>query len=792
MLYNYLKISLRNIQRHTSYSIINIFGLALGISCGLLIFSLVKHHLSFDNFHHDSDRVYRIVTEQHRDQISYTWGVPAPLGKVFRDDYTFSETVARIFTFEEKLISIEDNGQLKKFKDEVAFAERDFFEIFNYPMTEGNIQSALNNPGSAVITQKIAKKYFGDENPINKTFRLDGRIDLKVTGILKDFPENTDRRTEIYISHATLKSYDEWFASDDSWGGVSTSTQCFVRLKRGITVAEVENVFPAYVTKFRPTSKNIHHYKLQPLSEVHFDSRYGGAMGKRNLWVLSFIGFFLIITACVNFINLATAQAVHRSKEVGVRKVLGSVRKQLFWQFMTETSVITLFATFIAFALSYAVLPYVNEWFNTDMNIQLLSDWKLLLFLPVLIMFVILFSGSYPGLILSGFQPIAALKGKLSHQRIGGFNLRRSLIVTQFMISQILMIGLIVIMYQMRYAKQSNMGFDKDAMVMVPVGSHDEKTKTLNNQLSQLPGVEKISLCFSAPAANSHWRTSFALDGGEQEAFSINFRGADDQYLSTFNLSLVAGRNLLPADSVREFLVNETFVKKLNLNSPEEIIGRMLLTNGGDWLAPIVGVVKDFHDESFHEEISPIFISTDNEGYNLYAIKIKAADMKSTLSSIEKAWNTMYPDQLYEYNFLDDEIAEFYQTEETLINLIQAFSFIAIFIGCMGLYGLVSFMATQKNKEIGIRKVLGGSVSQILWIFGKEFSQLIMIAFLLAAPIGWWLMNRWLQDFQYKITINVWVFVIAISVTALIALLTVCYRSLRAALVNPVNSLRSE
>ncbi|HEY5825379.1 MAG TPA: ABC transporter permease, partial [Cyclobacteriaceae bacterium] len=265
MLYNYLKISIRNLQRHTSYSIINILGLALGIACGLLIFSLVKHHLSFDNFHSDSNRIYRLVTEQHRDQVSYTWGVPSPLGKAFRDDYTFAEKVGRIFTFDEQLISIEENGQLKKFKDDVAFAETTYFEIFNYPMAEGNMQSALKDPGSVVITQTIAKKYFGNENPINKAFRLDGRIDLKVTGILKDLPENTDRRTQIYISHPTLKSYNEWFASDDSWGGISTSTQCFVLLKPGINTADVEKVFPAYVTKFRPTSKNIHHYKLQPL-----------------------------------------------------------------------------------------------------------------------------------------------------------------------------------------------------------------------------------------------------------------------------------------------------------------------------------------------------------------------------------------------------------------------------------------------------------------------------------------------------------------------------------------------
>lgn len=793
MLYNYIKISLRNLQRHTSYSLINIFGLALGITCSLLIFSLVKHHLSFDDFHSNSDRIYRIVTEQHRDQVSYTWGTPAPLGKAFRDDYTFAEKVARIFTFRDELITIEENGQSKKFKEEIAFPELSFFEIFHYPMVEGNIQLALSEPNTAVITERIAKKYFGNENPINKTFRLAGKIDFKVTGILKDLPENTDRRTEVYLSHSTFKSYDDSLSADDSWGFIATATQAFVLLKPGVATNEVEAVLPAYVTRFRPNSKNVHHYKLQPLSEIHFDARYGGAMEKRNLWVLSFIGLFLIVTACVNFINLATAQAVHRSKEVGVRKVLGSARKQLFWQFMMETTVITVFATLIAFALSYAALPYVNQWFNTDMNINLLSDWQLLLFLPVLMITVIVFSGFYPSLILSGFQPIVALKGKLSHQRIGGLGLRRSLIVTQFTISQVLIIGLIVIMYQMHYAKKSDMGFDKDAIAMLPIGSVDEKTKTLLNQFKQLPGVESASLCFAAPSSNNTWRTGFRYDTRtEDEVFNISYKGADENYLSTFNIPLLAGRNLLPSDTVKEFIVNEAFVRKLNLTSPEDVIGRMISANGGRWKAPIVGVVKDFHDFSYHSEINPIFMTTQLESYNSYAIKLNSGKIKSTLTSLEKTWSEMYPDQLYGYNFLDDEIAEFYQNEETLMNLIEVFSFIAIFIGCLGLYGLVSFMAVQKNKEIGIRKVLGGSVSQILWIFGKEFSQLIAIAFLIAAPIGWWLMTNWLKGFQYKITINVWVFLTAISITGIIALATVAYRSLRAATVNPVNSLRSE
>ncbi|MBI1767259.1 MAG: ABC transporter permease [Bacteroidetes bacterium] len=793
MFHNYLKIAVRNINRYTSYTLINVLGLALGISCALIIFSVVKHHLTFDNFHPNSDRIYRFVTEQHRDQTSYQSSVPNPLGKVFREDYTFGEKVARICTFDELVITFELKGKEKKFKEaEVAFVESEFFDIFNYPLSQGNSQTALTEPNTAIITEKIAQKYFGDESAIGKLFRLD-KIEFKVTGILKDFSKNTDRRTEIYFSYSTLKDYNEWFASDDSWGGISSQMQCFVRLKPGITSSEVEQVLPAYVKKYRPTSKNVHHYKLQPLNDIHFNAQYGGVMEKRNLWVLSCIGFFLLITACVNFINLATAQAVNRSKEVGIRKVLGSVRRQLFWQFILETGIITLLAMVIAYTISHSALPYVSEWFTSPISTDVLFEWPLMLFMLLLFFLVTLVSGSYPGLILAGFKPVAALKGKLSHQHTGGFKIRRALIITQFSISQVLMIALIVIIYQMHYAKQSDLGFNKDAIVMVPIGSHDEKMNTLKHQLSGISGVEKISLCFTAPSASWSWSTSLRYENrAEEEGFSINFKGGDEHYLSTFDLGLVAGRNLLPSDTAREFLVNETFVKKLNLQSPDDILGTTIISGGGRMRGPVVGVVKDFHDQSFHQKINPIFISTVNDQYNYYALKVSSSNLQNTLAALEKSWSQMYPEKVYEYTFLDDQIAEFYETEDTVLKLIQAFSFIAILIGCMGLYGLVSFMAAQKTKEIGIRKVLGGSVSQILWIFGKEFSGLIIISFLLAAPASWWLMNGWLQNFQYRIDIGAWIFIIAISITFTIALLTVGFQSFKAALMNPVNSLKTE
>ncbi len=796
MLSNYLKIARRNLTRNRAYATINVLGLALGMTCGILIFTLVTYHLSFDNFHVDSDRIYRFVTEYHRETTAYSPSVPSPLGKAFRNDYTFGEKVARIVTADNVLITIQDGKDSRKFKevDGVAFAEPDYFAIFNFPLLQGSKATVLTEPNTAILTERMARKYFGNSSPINKTFRLDNKITFRITGVLKDLPDNTDRRSEIFVSYATLRQFDEWMASDDAWGGIHSTLQCFVRLRPGVSAAQVEKVMPAYVKKFRPTSKNIHHYHLQPLSDVHFNARYGGVMTSTNLWVLALIGLFLIITACVNFINLATAQALNRSKEVGVRKVLGSVRGQLFWQFIAETGLITVAAMGVAVVLSQAALPSVNDWFQSRMSLSLFSDWSLTTFILLLTVTVTFFAGSYPGLILARFQPVLALKGKLSQQAIGGFNTRRTLIVAQFAISQMLIIGVIIIASQMRFAQQSNLGFDKDAVVMVPIASESkiQTQHTLQERLSKLAGVKKVSLCQAAPASNDYWTTSPQYDNrAEDETFAVNVRAADDNYIPMFDLQLVAGRNMYAADTVREFVVNEMFARKLNLTSPSELLGKMLSLNG-TMKGPIVGVVRDFHNLSFHEEIQAVAIASAPDQYSNYAVKIDLATAKTTLAAIEKTWSEMHPDQIFAYQFLDEQIAKFYETEALMLKLIQAFAAIAIFIGCLGLYGLVSFMATQKTKEIGIRKVLGSSTGQIVWIFAKEFSRLILIAFGVAAPIAWYAMTAWLKNFEYKIPLSIDVFVLAIAGTFLIAMITIGYRAISAALMNPIKSLRSE
>jgi len=789
---NYLKTAWRNLTGRKLYAAINIAGLALGIACALLIYSLVTYHLSFDNFHSNADRIYRFVTEEHRDQIDYSAAVPPAFGNAFREDYTFGEKVARVCIEDEMLITLEENGARRKFEERIVFVEPEYFDIFNFPLVAGKRKGLLAEPNTAVITERIAKKYFGDEPALGKTFLFNNQIHFTITGVLRNIPDNTDLQGEIYFSYSTMKQFNEWYASDAAWGGITDGIQTFVLLQRGVNPAEVEKVLTNYVTKYRPKSKNVHHYKLQPLHDVHFNPKYYGKIDKSTLWVLALVGFLMIFTACLNFINLATAQASTRSKEVGVRKVMGSARAQLFWQFTIETGLIVVVATAIALSVSFAVLPSVNAFFDTHAVINFISDPSLSVFLLGLIIMVTFLAGAYPGVILSGFRPALALKGKLQERLSGSFNIRRGLTITQFTITQVLLIGLIVVVYQMKHFASINMGFNRDAMVMIPVGSDDIKQNTLKQQFLTIPHVENVSVCFAAPASDNYWGTSLRFDNRtEVETFSISFRGADENYLSTFGIKLLAGRNLTPSDTVREFLVNEMTLSKLGLTSPEEILGRTIAVSG-QWTGPVVGVVGNFYEESLRTEIGPVFITTSMKNYNSYAVKIDMADLSNTLIALEKAWSNMYPDLIYKYDFLDDQIASFYREEQALMTMIQVFAGIALVIGCMGLYGLVSFMAIQKTKEIGIRKVLGGNVSQILWIFGKEFSRLVLIAFLIAAPIGWMLMSNWLSGYVNPVQMGIWMLVLELAIVGGVVVLTVGFRSIKAAVANPVESLRSE
>lgn len=794
MIKNYFKIAWRNLKRNQSYAIINVIGLSLGMACGILIFTLIKYHLSFDGFHPNKHSIYRIVTEFHEDGIDYSPGVPAPLGKAFRNDYTFAEKTARVASFRNSLISIPSSKDNRRFEEEngVAFAEPEFFDIFNFPLKTGNKRSMLKELNTAVITQNLGNKYFPKENPIGKIIRLNNKIDFKITGILQNIPVNTDRKQEIYLSYSSLKQHSEWMASDSSWGSVASSMQCFIRLKPHVLPADVAEIFPAFRKKYLGKDVLTDFFNLQPLSDIHFNTDYDGDVNKKYLWALALVGLFLITTACVNFINLATAQALKRAKEVGVRKVLGSLKAQLFWQFIAETVLITVFAMFISWCLAALSLPYINRLFKTELSINIFNDPILMMFLLLLSVLIVFLSGSYPGLILSNFKPVAALKGKLTQQDAGGFPLRRVLVIVQFAISQILIIGTIVISAQMRYAAKADLGFRKDGIVLLNLpDSSKTKMNTLKTRLLTVAGTEKLSFCYEPPASNSNNFTDIKYENRPvKEVFQVNTKDADNQYLPTFNLKLVAGRNIFPSDTVREYLVNETAVKKLRLKSPQEIIGKTIEVNGKK--AAVVGVLRDFNQQSFRAGISPIVIAPKYLQYNYAAVRINLNNIKPTLTAFEKIWKETYPDYVYSTTFLDEKIAKFYELDNTILRLVQGFAGIAILIGCLGLYGLVSFMAAQKTKEIGVRKVLGASLQNILWLFGKEFSRLLLVAFVIAAPVSWLVMHHWLQEFVYRISIGPWIFLVAISSTFVIAAVTVGFRSIKAALANPVKSLRSE
>jgi len=793
---SYFKIGWRTLIRNKQYAVINIAGLALSLTCCFLIFGLVTHHLSFEDFHKNPEQIYRVVTDMQSKTDSYSSGVPTPLAGLIRENQTFATKIARIYTESNVVITLKQENETLQYKetDGVAFTEPEFFEIFNFPLAKGDGSSLLTTPNTALLTEQMAKKYFGEQDPIGETIWLGNEQALKITGLLKDFPDNTDFRAGIFASYSSFKTYMPWLASENFWSGISSNMQCFALIDPTVTSAQVEQSLAYYAKEYPISDDTKSSYKVQPLADIHFNGKYGGTMDRSNLWILAAIGLFLLLTACVNFVNLATAKALQRSKEVGLRKVMGGKRSELFWQFIFETGILVSLSIIMALIASFALLPTINSLFNTQIILQLFSDLSFVLFLVGLTISITLLAGFYPALILAGFKPIAALKGKLSLQQLGGFNIRRSLIISQFVISQVLIISLLVVMEQMRFARNADMGFDKEAIVMVNMGNDSLHLKhALKNEFMRIPGVEKVALCYNAPASKYAWGTDIQLTKSTQEYdFLTSMKLVDEDYLATFDLQLLAGRNLTPSDTVREVLVNEALLEKLGINSIEGALGQTIAVNGGNMRGPIVGVIKNFHDKSFHEEISPTVLTSAGSFYENFAIKLNPNTGKESLIQIEQIWKKNYPDQLFEFEFLDDSIARFYETEEMIFKGVQLFSFIAIVIGCFGLYGLISFMVVQKTKEVGIRKVMGSGVGHIVWIFGKEFTRLIILSFLIAAPIAWYLMRNWLQDFEFKIQLDVWTFGLALTFSFMIAILTVGIQVIKAANINPVRSLKTE
>jgi len=808
MFKNYFKIAWRNLMRNKSYASINVTGLAIGIAACLLIFLVIQFETSFDNYHAHKDRIYRIVTVNSGPDGTHAGaGTPLPLVEGMKLDFPEIKQLANIMKNDGSHYAVGDGqgGAAKKFKEDLAYyADPGFFRIFNFKWLAGDKNTALAAPNTIVLSRDEADKFFGDwHTAMGKIIRYENKRDLKVTGILENAPVNTDFPMKLAVSWVTLigKGGDLSNNAQD-WISTFGDRNCYIILPSGMNEKQFNNELAAFAKKHVPAPYNKNEiFQLQALKDMHYNTEVGiysgHPFGKQLINVISLIGLFLLIIACVNFINLATAQAVNRSKEVGIRKVLGSNRYQLVLQFISETLIITLFAVILASIISLIAMPMLNNLLEIQLSMSFLADPIVILFLAGVVIGVTFLAGFYPALVLSGFNPIAALRNKINAGRASGISLRRVLVVGQFCVAQFLVIGTLVLIYQMNYFRGKSLGFNKDAVITVPFPGDSisrARVGALKDQLLQQPGIKDVSVSLYAPSDNSGWFSDFKFNNAAKQVdFGACLKWADVDYFKLYDIQFVAGGPYNKADTISGYVVNETLIHKLGITNPKQAIGKyIMLWNDKKLNARITGVVKDFNISSLKNAIPPVLMGPWKAQYSKLNIKIQSLNVRQTLASVEGLWNKTYPEGVYEYHFLDKTIADFYKNEDELSTLFKIFAGVAIFISCLGLYGLVSFMALQRTKEVGIRKTLGASVGHIIYLFSKEFTVLIVIAFAVSGPIGYYFMHKWLEDFTYRITIGPDIFIMALLASVAIAWTSVGYKALRAALANPVKSLRSE
>lgn len=819
---NSLRITLRSLWRKRTFTFLNIIGLAVGIAACLLIFLIIRNEVSFNDYHSKKDRIYRVVAKQftpaqYADQQRTGIYNGAPISASYSVPGIFSQTIRAEFPELEKVVPcwyLGGEGQIyvpgkgqeeeKRFRaGSFAFSEPTMFETFDYQWLTGN-GIELSQPHTAVIDQKTAESYFGNYNKaIGRTIQLwSFRIPFRIIGVFKNQPANSDLLFHIIASFSTFREINPDMFQSSAWQGLSGSSSCFVLVKKGESIDKLEAQLPGFVKKYyqeetrHVSSRTQLHF--QPLSDVHLNEQYGTYTGdelsKKELWALGLIGLFLLLVACINFINLSTAQSVNRAKEVGVRKVLGSNRQDLLLQFLGETALVTFCALIIACILAEIALPGLANLLGKFVPMNLLYYPSILLFLGGIFVVVTFLAGAYPGMVLSGFDPVAAIKSKITAKTVGGISLRRGLVVLQFVIAQLLIIGTLVVVKQMDYFRNRPMGFEKKAIATLDLPSDSSlqvKYGYLKTQLLRIPGVQSASFCSEAPIGGG-WYRSFRFDGRpDQQDFNLSYRSADTSYLNTFHISMVAGRFLQASDSMRELVLNEMAVRKLGFTHPADIIGKTMSLDESPPL-PIVGVVSDFNSKSLRDPIVPLVMAVEPRAFGVLAVRVDPEKMEQTMKAVQAKFTEIYPTYMYSAPWLDESIVGYYRTEAITATLFKIFAGLAIFISCLGLYGLVSFMAVQKTKEVGIRKVLGASVQSIVYLFSKEFTVLIGVAFLVAAPVGYYFMHYWLSGFYYHVGIDWLVFLLAISTSVLVAWLTVGYKAVKAATVSPVKSLKSE
>ena len=813
MFKNYFKIARRNLTRNKSYAAINVTGLAVGIAVCMVIFIIIQFQTSFDTFHAKKDRTYRMLTEfqyENGGNISYKTAIPFPMPVGLKTSFPQIEQVAPIFaSHDDQLLIVDNNGNTEKdFKEQhgVFYMDPSFFKIFDFPLLAGSYAS-LKDPNNVLLTKETAEKYFGDwKTAIGRTIKLQmggymfehGVDVLKVSGILATIPPNSDFQLKVVVSYGTGFTGDYLSKSTD-WDGNVAGFGCYVLLPLNTSIDNFNQQLRAYSHKVESPGNTDRHF-IEPLNAVHYDTQVGNysnqTISHQLLNVLWLIAAFILLIACVNFVNLSTAQAVNRAKEVGVRKVLGSSKSQLQIQFIVETFLIVISAVTLASFIAISALPSVGRLLELSLVFNIFGDPAITLFLLAVTIVVTALAGFYPSIVLSRFNPVNALKSKLT-SNTQGISLRRGLVVFQFIIAQALIIGTLIIVKQMDYFMNQPLGFDKDAIINVPFRVDSLRISRLGylkKQLMSVNGVQAVSYSSNTPVENGTdlWSIIKYNHAVKQTDFQVITKFADDGYVPTYKLPLIAGRNMYPSDTTGEFLVNESLVKSLGLKRPEDILNKPMTTWHDQIKGTVVGVLKDFNNRSFRNDLAPLLITTDVAMYNQVGIKLATTNMSSTMQSVKKVFDKTFPDFVYEYKFLDEKIGSFYKQESQLSALYKIFAAIAIFLSCLGLYGLASFMAVQRIKEVGIRKVLGATAGNIVYLFSKEFVILIAIAFAIAAPIAWYYMHQWLQDYVYRIKISWWLFAAGGFAAIIIALATISFQAIKAAIANPVKSLRNE
>jgi ABC-type antimicrobial peptide transport system permease subunit len=780
MIKNYLKMTIRNLKKHASYSFINISGLGLGMACTILILLWVQDELSFDRFHEKAGRLYRVADreEYSNGDVLYFSTNPPNLGPSLKEDFPEVINSARYRSLRGRVINLDDHVF---YEDNFAAADPSLFEMFSFPFVQGNMKSVLSDPHGIVISQSTARKYFGSTDPLGQHIRVDNRFDLHVTGVFRDIPSNSHLRFDFVIP---FESIEEFGYPLDTWGYFAFKT--YVELSDKSSVDVLNEKIRNFIKQYDETA--IVTLSLQPVTDIHLFCRaYGDAGDIRTVILFTVIAGIVLLTACINFMNLSTARSGGRALEIGLRKVVGAKRREIIAQFYGDTLILTLLSLVIALILVYFSLPWFNTLAGKTLSLNLGQNAALVLILLGTLLITSLVAGSYPALFLSSFQPVKVLRGTLKAGAKSSV-FRRVLVTVQFFLTITLIIGTLVLNRQMHFMRHFKLGYNQDQVLTIGLkGDLERKREILKAEFQKIPGVSAISAVSDLPTRLSHSRILSDWEGRDSDDnFLIHVLMADHGLAHTLQMEMTEGRYFsheIPTDTSEGIVVNETAVRFMGMDSPP---GKSVM--GGR----IIGVIQDFHFASLHSKIEPLMIYCGKDGYRYLMVKIEAGNMAETQRILQEIWSRINPGIPMEYEFLDEQFDRLYRSDLRVGKIVNTFSFLILFIACLGLYGLASFTLEQRTKEIGIRRVLGASIPEIFMLLTRGFTKWIIVSNVIAWPVAYYFMNNWLQNFAYRTNLSVWIFIFSSLAALAIALLTVSYQSIKAARANPVESLRYE